>query len=177
MSVYVCGGGIMLFLLPCVFLLFLFLWQNTLPKSNIGEFRDYFHLHLNITVILRELKAGTRRQAYLLFHKILSLTRELTHKEIEQGPWRMLLAGWFPGSHSAGFLTAQDHLPRDGVTHSGLGLLTPTNQTIPHRHTHRSIWSIEAFFSVDFKVVSGWQRMCVCVCVFRKLTRTKGCVV
>lgn len=52
-----------------------------------------------------------------------------------------LLAFWL--THrlklSSPFYTTQDHLPRDGATHSGLGLQPSIKsiKTVPRRHAHR----------------------------------------
>lgn len=108
---------------------------NILTKHNLGGGKGLFQL-TDYSSPSRAISIGTqartRRQARSLFYTALPLTPELTSQpnEVWKKPWRWrLLAAWLTGWHMLGHLssTAEDHLLRDGATHSGLGPPTSIN--------------------------------------------------
>jgi len=85
---------------------FLLLWKKHHDPKHLGEGRVCLSLHFDIICSTTELKAGTGRQ------------------ELKQRPWR-ITAYWLASHGLLSLLSCrtEDHQPRDGATHSGLGPL------------------------------------------------------
>jgi len=83
---------------------FILLWWNTMTEEQVGDKRGLFGLHFHSTVHHWRNAAGSWRQ------------------ELIQKPWRGIAYWLAPhGLFSLLSYRTQDYLPRDGITHKGLG--------------------------------------------------------
>lgn len=111
---------------------------------------------------LREVKAGSWRQACLIFHIALLLTKEITSqsKEYRRKHGESCLLLILRLVYTQLPYTIQDNLPKNGATHSGLDPPTSLIKTIPHGYAHRAIWSIQFLnWGAPFRwlhAVSSW---------------------
>lgn len=120
----------------------LLLWQPPWPNATLERKGCILAYRLqSITDGNQQKHGGSSQTAFLPTKKLTSQPK----KEIQKELWRMLLANLFPSQLiilSQLSYIVQDHLPKDGTTHSRLSPPTSTNS-----HSNLNSSSAETPFS------------------------------
>lgn len=87
--------------IPSVLVTFLALWSNTLTKSNLGEERSFlaYTSKSQSTTEGRQDSSMDLKAAQLAIPWSVTANQgaSITAKELQQEPWRLLLASWLLG--------------------------------------------------------------------------------